>query len=547
MEDTFRGIRENLIFLTAEVKGQLEQCEAYLSNPSPEDYQRITRRDDYIDGLTSIVARKCFEALHVAAPKDEASVVQRCQAWDTIAHNLEQIADHCESFVGQVSHLNSVLATKPYQFEAYFKKLKDAIPLIQTVVKEFNLEAGLRLSEIEKEIDDLYAQAFLTATKALKNSDAPNDEMTCLFMAHYLERMGDKVLNIGEAVLSASLGEKIKIHDYQAIRSTLYDIEHHLDDADMSVKRLAETKSGSKIEKIDLDTQERSVQVVYKDGAPQKVLQEKEGIERWERNFPGIVPRVFSFQKQKNKSSILFEFIEGVTFERILLNGTEEDLKDASQRLNDLLWEIWRKTSQKSDMSSGFVTQLEKRLETVFSVHPRFKMKDQKIKGKAIPTLVDLVDRAAEVEKTILAPVSVFGHGDFNLDNILFAEDRQRIRFVDVHRSKQQDYMQDVTVFLASNYRIPTLDTKIRERITGTILFFESQARRFADEVDDEYYELRLALGLARSFISSTRFVLDKRLAERMRMKGVFLLQTIAETELADLRNYTFDRTIFVA
>jgi hypothetical protein len=53
-------------------------------------------------------------------------------------------------------------------------------------------------------------------------------------------------------------------------------------------------------------------------------------------------------------------------------------------------------------------------------------------------------------------------------------------------------------------------------------------AKRFAKKQGDDTFELRLALGLARAFATSTRFILDKSLAKRMFMRAVYLIELIA-------------------
>ena len=62
-------------------------------------------------------------------------------------------------------------------------------------------------------------------------------------------------------------------------------------------------------------------------------------------------------------------------------------------------------------------------------------------------------------------------------------------------------------------------------------LDFYRVARRYADKVGDDTFELRLALGLARSFATSTRFILDKSLARRMFLRARYLIQLVLDTD----------------
>jgi Ser/Thr protein kinase RdoA (MazF antagonist) len=132
---------------------------------------------------------------------------------------------------------------------------------------------------------------------------------------------------------------------------------------------------------------------------------------------------------------------------------------------------------------------------------------------------------AQAIEANSPAPFSVYIHGDFNLDNIIYDPVEQRINFIDLHRSRYMDYVQDVSVFMVSNYRLQILDAAQRRRIMGLATGLYRIARKYADEVDDSGFHFRLALGLARSFVTSTRFILDKSLARRMFLRARFLIE----------------------
>ncbi len=120
-------------------------------------------------------------------------------------------------------------------------------------------------------------------------------------------------------------------------------------------------------------------------------------------------------------------------------------------------------------------------------------------------------------------------HGDFNLDNIIFDPDSKRINFIDLHRSCDSDYVQDVSVFMVSNYRVPILDVNTRRRINRVVVAFHQFATRYAERNGDETFQIRLAFGLARSFITSTRFILDQSLADSMCQRGCYILERLLE------------------
>jgi aminoglycoside phosphotransferase (APT) family kinase protein len=169
--------------------------------------------------------------------------------------------------------------------------------------------------------------------------------------------------------------------------------------------------------------------------------------------------------------------------------------------------------------------QLERRLDDVYKIHPEFKQGKHVICGLDIPSFDALVEKARAYEKRLEAPFSVYIHGDFNVDNIIYDPMEQRVNFIDLHRSRYMDYVQDVSVFMVSNYRLQVLDPPLRRRILAVCSAFYQFAAEYAAEAGDRSFELRLALGLARSFASSTRFILDQTLAAAMFLRARYLLE----------------------
>jgi len=62
-------------------------------------------------------------------------------------------------------------------------------------------------------------------------------------------------------------------------------------------------------------------------------------------------------------------------------------------------------------------------------------------------------------------------------------------------------------------------------------LDFYDFAAAYAKQSKDDTFELRLALGLARSFATSTRFILDKSLARTMFLRARYLIERVLEAD----------------
>jgi hypothetical protein len=85
---------------------------------------------------------------------------------------------------------------------------------------------------------------------------------------------------------------------------------------------------------------------------------------------------------------------------------------------------------------------------------------------------------------------------------------------------------------MESNYRLQIFDEPMRRRIKKQKRGFYRLASSFAKNSGDQTFELRLALGLARSFATSTRFILDKSLARAMFLRSRYLLEQVLAADL---------------
>ena len=160
------------------------------------------------------------------------------------------------------------------------------------------------------------------------------------------------------------------------------------------------------------------------------------------------------------------------------------------------------------------------------------------IGSQKLPSFGKLLTQVQQLEADIQAPFSVYIHGDFNVDNIIYDQQQQRINFIDLHRSRYMDYLQDITVFMVSNYRLQVFDPRVRQRIAIISHGIYRFARGYSKKVKDENFELRLALGLIRSFVSSTRFILDKSLSRAMFYRARYLMEQLLMANAKSKRHF---------
>jgi len=532
MITTVHGLHDNFQFLILEVIRHIRQTSTFLLAPEAELYEYIVSRDDYIDNLKNSIENACYT--HIASATQNSLSTQAINTYrsmQTIAVNLERIADYCVNIVHQVQYLSDTDFLQVFDYQSMIREILMGMDEILQALKKKSLPQALRICRTENTLDQMCKARFERIMQELQQGPSqPGDYMTIVFIVRYLERIGDSLLNIGEAILFAIIGEKIKIHQFQALQENLNKSGLVTELSEMDLTYIWGSRSGCRIGRVENKGQSISRQEsIFKEGACKKISREKRCLERWQQIFPGLVPKIFSFyeDREQDTASLLLELLPGCTVDETALTTDMETVQNTFFILREVLEEVWTQSLVKSKVQSRFMPQLRKRLDAILHVHPHFKRRAQSIGQTSILSTDDVLQACTELESQLAAPFSVLIHGDFNANNVVYSHAEQKIHFIDLHRSTQGDYVQDVSVFLVSNFRIPVSDPSLRSRLNWMTRSMFEFAQQFAWSHKDATFYPRLALALARSFYTSTRFELKPEFAKSMFLRAHFLLDRL--------------------
>ena len=527
---TLDELRENFRFMVSAVTSQVEQTMKFLQAPSHRGLDKITSGDDYIDTLKSLIEEKTFQLLMTPQGMSKQQVAL-LRSMNTITSNLERMADFAVNIPRQMNHLSEPAFVTRFGFEDMFKEVLSGLSHIVRAVERRDASLAFRICQCEFNLDGQHQERFETVLKDLRAGGEPGDLVTALFISNYLERMGDSLLNIGEAILFSVVGEKMKIHQYRALTDGLASSGEKPAISQVEFESIWGTRSGCRIGVTRQPAAEDAAHpVLFKHGNLAKLTSEKENTELWDQIIPGLPPKIWEFQPDgEGNGSVLMEYLTGCTLQDMVLNAREEDLGNALFLLEEALGHAWTVTKKEGPVSADFLGQLRRRQDGVFRMHPEFDTGELGIGELPLHSFGGLLSLVDEATHELSAPFSVLIHGDLNLNNIIFNGDSEHIHFIDLHRSKQTDYVQDVSVFLVSNFRLPVFQKELRARVESSIETFLRFALKFAQVTGDGTFQARLTLGLARSLFSSTRFEMNRRFARDMFLRSVYLLEKLAE------------------
>lgn len=523
-----QDLEQNIRFMLLEVTKQLEGTLKVLEKPSDAAIEKIENRDNYIDNMKSVIENICFSRLHGGETLSKRGV-DRLRATHIISNNLERLADHAVNIVRQTRYLSDPDFLKRYEYKPFFDEIFSALEKIYNALFRQDMSLAFKICLAESSLDIHYKKQFDRILNELRAGVETGNLITTVFIFRYLERIGDALLNVGEAIIFYILGEKFKIHQYNALRDTLSASGREVPISDVEFQSIWGTRSGCRIGRIKEGTDggTESQGVIFKEGEAKKLLQEKANIEKWDQIMPGLPPRIVALREEGSSASLLLEFLSGCTIQDIVLAGEMRYLSDAMLLLEQTVSEIWEFTHKKETVNADYIGQCLSRLPDVYRLYPEFDTPVRMIGGAAIPPLKGLLGEARQICKQLASPISVFIHGDYNINNIVYDHASQRIHYIDLHRSAQTDYLQDVSVFMVSNFRLPIFDDDARGRINMVIAEFYAFARDFARKHGDDTFDARLCMGLIRSLLTSVRFELNRKFAKIMHQRGVYLLEKI--------------------
>jgi phosphate transport system regulatory protein PhoU len=516
-------LRQDIARMGHLVVRQLESALAAVDDFDPGLADTVIEKDDLIDNLNLRVEARSFSLAGANGLSDGEYRAARSAV--KVASNLEHAGDSATHICKQLN----IMAGEGSDSVGYdLGPLAQLAPRsLQQVLRAYLREdpaLARRACESEPELDHLYVEA-LESVRLLIESDPGSTRhfLHVLAILKYLEKVGDYVLNIGEQAIYLHSGRRLKFGQFQQLDKLLGE---HAEDS--GFKPYLDGISGAIVARVG-----NGVPLLYKEGSQKKIEEEVEKSVAWRRIDRDLTPKVLSTVSFQDRQALLREYVDGTLLSQLYFEDGDAELQStATALLCETLRQLWMRTLVSDPPRLTYVSQIEERLPEIYAFHQTLKRLAAtrlRFRGGVCLPLRQQLEKARALEADLAPPFSVWLHGDFNPNNVVFDRRDKGLKFIDIHRSRYGDYLQDVTVFLVGLVRNPELAPSTRSLLKRVESQVMETVRDFAREMHDESLENRLLLGLGRSYITSARVILQPKHAEWLFRQGRICLQKVID------------------
>ena len=199
LEMSIKTLREYINRMMDKCERAVELSVNSMINKDMDLAKRVIDDDDDIDILREYIRDRSIELMALKQPM--AKDLREIYALSDISAELERIGDYAENIASEVVSIGG---------EDYIKQLIDIPKMTNYCLEMFkNLKSAL----IDNEIDILYYKVREDCLKVMHENPEQNinQGVKLLFVARYLERIGDHITNVCEKIIYARNGKMIEI------------------------------------------------------------------------------------------------------------------------------------------------------------------------------------------------------------------------------------------------------------------------------------------------------------------------------------------------
>jgi len=211
-DDDLKEISNGVINMGDEVLGALNNIETLLKNNDHELAKKIIKNDLIINDLGQSVENKVFNIL--ASRQPMAIDLRIVFSAVKISLYLERCGDMCKGISNRVLKGDLNEAQSPETISLLVNMCSMVHSNLRIVMEDYSkkeCDNSVKVWKSDSEIDSLYSEILMDILNSIKtNPDATDALVPLLFIARYLERVGDQATNVAEETYFVVTGEDLE-------------------------------------------------------------------------------------------------------------------------------------------------------------------------------------------------------------------------------------------------------------------------------------------------------------------------------------------------
>ncbi len=202
-----RDIEESVIQMASLVEAEIAQAMQALSKRDIDLAQEVIVKDGEVNEMQRAIRSHCIALMALQAPV--ARDLRELITVQLVINELERMGDHAVSIAKQSMRL------KDYEPLSLTADLMDMAKIVREQVRDciqafvdVNMPMARAVCANDDKVDQPYRAILAEIIRQMSNEpDKVAPATSLLFIAHDLERIGDRVTNIGEDVIYMVTGE----------------------------------------------------------------------------------------------------------------------------------------------------------------------------------------------------------------------------------------------------------------------------------------------------------------------------------------------------
>ncbi len=211
LELNINTLKQYTIKMAQRCDQSLDNASNCILNKDLDQAKKIINDDEEINVLREYIIDRSIELMALKQPM--AKDLRYIYALDNIALELERIGDYTANIAEEILNIDEekyikIVVDIPKMIEECKEMLLSSIEALKNDDEELAYNTALR----DDTVDIIYKKIYKDCSQIM-NEDLSkvNQGIRLLFIARYLERIGDHITNICEKIIYAIKGEMIEI------------------------------------------------------------------------------------------------------------------------------------------------------------------------------------------------------------------------------------------------------------------------------------------------------------------------------------------------